>query len=130
MTYRWELSRDNVRLRRRRRWIARAFAHKTVEQVEKQMRIISVNKSYCPYHPLEGASLTGIFKERVEGRCAVKSLNLEGDRQADLRYTAARIRPSMPTQSSIMRLWRDFLGEVSYRRGGVWGELHCGRRIG
>src|SRR3972149_6514156 len=49
------------------------------------MRLVSVNVS----HPREviykgKAVTTGIFKEPVEGRIRLRTLNLDGDRQADL----------------------------------------------
>ncbi|NUM54769.1 MAG: MOSC domain-containing protein [Candidatus Hydrogenedentes bacterium] len=51
------------------------------------MRLISLNVSLPrtvagPKGPVE----TGIFKEPVEGRVAVRKLNIDGDGQADLRF--------------------------------------------
>lgn len=51
------------------------------------MRVVSVNVSMPktvagPNGPIE----TGIFKESVEGRVALRGVNLEGDGQADLRF--------------------------------------------
>ncbi len=50
-----------------------------------QMRLVSVNVG-LPREVLwkQRMVLTGIFKEPVTGRVAVRRLNLEGDRQADL----------------------------------------------
>ncbi|HET9613108.1 MAG TPA: MOSC domain-containing protein, partial [Nitrososphaeraceae archaeon] len=52
---------------------------------KKTARILSVNISLPKEIDFEGQSLkTGIFKEPVEGRIRLKTLNLDGDRQADL----------------------------------------------
>lgn len=48
-------------------------------------RILSVNVSLPKEIDFEGQKLTtGIFKEPVKGRIRLKTLNLDGDRQADL----------------------------------------------
>ncbi len=54
-------------------------------QLQPQMRVVSVNVG-LPREVLwkRRMVLTGIFKEPVVGRVAVRRLNLEGDRQADL----------------------------------------------
>src|SRR5690349_23050913 len=52
---------------------------------EASMRIVSVNVGLprpALWHGRE--VMTGIFKEPVAGRVAVRTLNLDGDRQADL----------------------------------------------
>jgi MOSC domain-containing protein YiiM len=50
-----------------------------------QMRVISVNVGLPREVMWHGSSVsTGIFKEPVDGRVALRKLNLEGDRQADL----------------------------------------------
>ena len=49
------------------------------------MKLISVNVARPEEILIEGESVaTGIFKRPVAGRIAVKTLNLEGDQQADL----------------------------------------------
>jgi MOSC domain-containing protein YiiM len=51
----------------------------------KMARILSVNVSLPKVIDFEGQRITtGIFKEPVEGRVSLRTLNLEGDRQADL----------------------------------------------
>lgn len=54
-------------------------------QLQSQMRLVSVNVG-LPREVLwkRRTVLTGIFKEPVAGRVAVRRLNLDGDRQADL----------------------------------------------
>lgn len=48
-------------------------------------RIVSVNVSLPKVIDFEGQrTTTGIFKEPVEGRVSLRTLNLDGDRQADL----------------------------------------------
>ena len=48
-------------------------------------KILSVNVSLPKEIDFEGQKVTtGIFKEPVERRVTLKTLNLEGDRQADL----------------------------------------------
>ncbi len=49
------------------------------------MKLISVNSGMSREVEWHGRSVTtGIYKEPVEGRVAVRKLNLDGDRQADL----------------------------------------------
>jgi MOSC domain-containing protein YiiM len=51
----------------------------------KMARILSVNVSLPKVIDFEGQrTTTGIFKEPVEGRVSLRTLNLDGDRQADL----------------------------------------------
>lgn len=50
------------------------------------MKVVSVNVGLPRDVVSKGKTVTtGIFKEPVEGRVVLKSLNLDGDRQADLR---------------------------------------------
>jgi len=50
------------------------------------MKLISVNCGLPREVPWRGQSVTtSIFKEPVEGRVALRTLNLDGDRQSDLR---------------------------------------------
>jgi MOSC domain-containing protein YiiM len=53
---------------------------------EKQMKLLSVNTGLpreVAWH--DGRAITGIFKQPVDGRVTLRKLNLDGDRQADLR---------------------------------------------
>ena len=48
-------------------------------------KILSVNVSLPKEVDFEGQKVrTGIFKEPVEGRVMLRTLNLDGDKQADL----------------------------------------------
>jgi MOSC domain-containing protein YiiM len=50
------------------------------------MRILSINVGLPREVEWKGKTVTtGIFKEPVQGRIALRTLNLDGDRQADLR---------------------------------------------
>lgn len=50
------------------------------------MKVVSVNVSLPREVSWRGRTVTtGIFKRPVAGRVIVRTLNLEGDRQADLR---------------------------------------------
>ena len=49
------------------------------------MRVVSVNTGLPREVVWQGRNVTtGIFKQPVEGRVALRRLNLDGDRQADL----------------------------------------------
>ena len=45
---------------------------------------------------------TGIFKEPSKGRVALRTLNLEGDRQADLSVHGGPSKASMHTRLNTM----------------------------
>jgi MOSC domain-containing protein YiiM len=64
---------------------------------KKTARILSVNVSLPKEIDFEGQRMkTGIFKDPVEGRIRLKTLNLDGDRQADLAVHGDPIRQYMP----------------------------------
>jgi len=55
------------------------------------MKLLSVNVSFPKEVSYDGRAVsTGIFKQPVEGRVALRRLNLEGDRQADLKVHGGR----------------------------------------
>ena len=55
------------------------------------MRVLSVNVGLPREVAWPGNSVTtGIYKQPVVGRVAVRALNLDGDRQADLRVHGGR----------------------------------------
>jgi MOSC domain-containing protein YiiM len=57
----------------------------TGHRIEEQMKIVSVNTGLPREVSWHGRMVsTGIFKEPVGGRVALRKLNLDGDRQADL----------------------------------------------
>ena len=56
-----------------------------MEQTNTEMKLLSVNTGLPREVIWHGRSVTtGIFKEPVQGRVALRKLNLDGDRQADL----------------------------------------------
>jgi MOSC domain-containing protein YiiM len=56
-----------------------------MEKTRAEMKLVSVNTGLPREVMWHGRSVTtGIFKEPVEGRVALRKLNLDGDRQADL----------------------------------------------
>ncbi|MGH9551919.1 MAG: MOSC domain-containing protein [Terriglobales bacterium] len=56
-----------------------------MEQINTEMKLLSVNTGLPREVVWHGRSVTtGIFKEPVQGRVALRKLNLDGDRQADL----------------------------------------------
>src|SRR5678810_118324 len=64
---------------------------------------------------------TGIWKRPVQGRCAVRRLNLDGDGQGDLAGHGGEQRAVMVYQIESYRFWRQQLGrdDLSY---GAFGE--------
>ena len=57
------------------------------------MKLVSVNTGLPRNVTWHGRNVTtGIFKQAVQGRVALRKLNLDGDRQADLMSTAESIR--------------------------------------
>ena len=82
---------------------------------------------------------TGIFKEPVSGPVALRTLNLDGDRQADLRCTVGHTRLSMGILSEHYEFWRQELpgtrlpwgmfGENFTSEGLFEDGLHIGDRL-
>ena len=62
---------------------------------------------------------TGIYKEPVDGRVAVGSLNLAGDRQADLRVHGGRDKAVYAYPSEYYELWRSERPELEL----PWGQF-------
>jgi MOSC domain-containing protein YiiM len=56
-----------------------------MEKITREMKLVSVNTGLPREVVWHGINVTtGIFKEPVQGRVALRKLNLDGDRQADL----------------------------------------------
>jgi len=64
---------------------------------------------------------TGIFKEPVAGRVTLRTLNLEGDRQADLAVHGGPSKAVYAYPSEHYEYWRDELPEVKLPWG-MFGE--------
>ena len=75
------------------------------------MRLKSVNVSMPKEVPHDGKTVTtGIFKEPVEGRVMLRTLNLEGDGQADLWGHGGAFRAVYAYSIENYEYWSDELG--------------------
>ena len=71
------------------------------------MSIVSVNVGLPREVAWQGKMVTtAIFKEPVDGRVAVRSLNLDGDRQADLSVHGGREKAVYAYPVEHYRQWR------------------------
>src|SRR5437667_6254660 len=86
------------------------------------MQVISVNVGVPREVDWKGRTVvTGIFKESVEGRIAVRRLNLEGDRQADLSVHGGPEKAVYVYPSEHYADWRHEL-QRSDLAWGMFGE--------
>ncbi len=86
------------------------------------MKIVSVNVGLPREVMWKGRPvLTGIFKEPVEGRVRVRSLNLDGDRQADLTVHGGVDKAVYAYPSEHYAYWQHELPEMELPWG-VFGE--------
>ena len=86
------------------------------------MKVLSVNVGLPRIVEYMGEPLaTGIFKSPVEGKVAVGQLNLEGDRQADLRVHGGPKKSVYVYPSEHYAYWRDELPDAELPLG-VFGE--------
>ena len=70
------------------------------------MRVLSVNVGLPRVVTWHGKPVTtGIFKEPVAGRVTVRTLNLDGDRQADLRVHGGREKAVYAYPSEFYEIW-------------------------
>ncbi|HEX4966702.1 MAG TPA: MOSC domain-containing protein [Thermoanaerobaculia bacterium] len=86
------------------------------------MKIVSVNVGLP--RPVEWRGrriMTGIFKEPVAGRVAVRRLNLEGDRQADLSVHGGTHKAVYAYPSEHYPFWKNEL-ELADLPWGAFGE--------
>jgi len=84
------------------------------------MRVLSVNVGLPREVAWRGKVVTtGIYKEPVEGRVAVRALNLEGDRQADLRVHGGWDKAVYAYPSEYYELWREERPEFDF----PWGQF-------
>src|SRR5215471_691153 len=82
------------------------------------MQVISVNVGLPRTLVLNGETVvTGIFKEPVEGRIAVRRLNLDGDRQADLTVHGGQDKAIYAYPAEHYSFWHEQFPEM---------ELPCG----
>ena len=86
------------------------------------MQVISVNVGQPREVVWKGQTVTtGIFKEAVEGRIAVRSLNLEGDRQADLTVHGGLEKAIYAYPADHYPFWREQFPEMELPWG-MFGE--------
>ena len=82
------------------------------------MRVLSVNVGLPREVIWRGKSVTtGIYKEPVEGRVPIRALNLDGDRQADLRVHGGRDKAVYAYPSEFYELWRRERPELDFGPG-------------
>jgi MOSC domain-containing protein YiiM len=86
------------------------------------MQVVSVNVGQPREVIWEGQTvLTGIFKAPVSGRVAVRWLNLEGDRQADLSVHGGPDKAVYAYPSEYYSFWREQFPEMDLPWG-MFGE--------
>ena len=86
------------------------------------MKLLSVNVSLPREASWGGKPVaTGIFKRPVPGRVLVRTLNLEGDGQADLRVHGGPDKAVYAYPSEHYPFWRRELPEIEFRWG-MFGE--------
>lgn len=86
------------------------------------MKIVSVNVGLPREVTWKGRTvLTGIFKEPVEGRVRLRSLNLDGDRQADLTVHGGADKAVYAYSIGHYDYWRRELPDINLSWG-MFGE--------
>src|SRR5439155_18875062 len=91
-------------------------------QPRSLMQVISVNVGQPREVVWKGQTVvTGIFKEAVEGRVAVRRLNLEGDRQADLTVHGGLEKAVYAYPAEYYPFWREQFPEMELPWG-MFGE--------
>ena len=86
------------------------------------MKIISLNVGRPRLVVWEGQSVsTGIYKAPVEGRVMLRTLNLDGDRQADLTVHGGRAKAAYVYPSEHYGFWRAELPDMELPWG-MFGE--------
>ena len=84
------------------------------------MKVLSVNVGLPREVRWRGKPVTtGIYKEPVEGRVPIRTLNLDGDRQADLPVHGGRDKAVYAYPSEFYELWRRERPELVL----PWGQL-------
>jgi MOSC domain-containing protein YiiM len=86
------------------------------------MRVLSVNAGLPREVIWRGKPVTtGIYKEPVAGPVRIRTLNLEGDRQADLRVHGGRDKAVYAYPSEFYELWSRVRPELAFGPG-MFGE--------
>jgi len=82
------------------------------------MKLLSVNVSLAKEVTYKGKTIiTGIFKEPVEGRVKVNTLNLEGDGQADLIAHGGEQRAVLVYSYENYTFWENELNRKDFKMG-------------
>jgi MOSC domain-containing protein YiiM len=90
--------------------------------MQADMKLVSVNVGLPRVVTADGDPVsTGIFKEPVAGRIMLRTLNLDGDRQADLSVHGGRSKAVYVYPSEHYDYWKRELPEVELRWG-MFGE--------
>lgn len=104
------------------------------------MRLISLNVALPRLTVYNGGTInTGIFKQPVSGPVQLRTLNLDGDRQADLTVHGGPFKAVYGYPSEHYEFWRQELpgmnlpwgmfGENFTTEGLAEGDLHIGDRL-
>jgi MOSC domain-containing protein YiiM len=81
-------------------------------------RLLAVNVGLPQNIQRRGQTVrTGIWKHPVQGRCAARRLNLEGDGQGDLAGHGGEQRAVMAYQIDSYRYWERTLGRSDFTFG-------------
>jgi len=93
-----------------------------MSDTRRAMRIVSVNVGLPRQVSWRGRAITtGIFKEPVADRVAVRALNLDGDRQADPTVHGGREKAVYAYPAEHYAYWRAALPGVALEHG-AFGE--------
>jgi MOSC domain-containing protein YiiM len=104
------------------------------------MKLVSLNVARAQLMVYKGATInTGIFKKAVTGRITLRTLNLDGDRQADLSVHGGPYKAVYGYPSEHYEYWRQERPEAKLPWGGFGEnftteglgeeELHVGDRF-
>jgi MOSC domain-containing protein YiiM len=86
------------------------------------VKLISLNVGRPHLTVYKGVTInTGIFKKPVSGRIALRTLNLDGDRQADLSVHGGPYKAVYGYPSEHYGYWRQELPEANFSQG-AFGE--------
>src|ERR687891_558074 len=85
-------------------------------------KILSVNVSFPKEIDFEGQKvITGIFKEPIEGRIMLRTLNLDGDKQADLTVHGGPDKAVYEYPIEHYEFWRKVYPDIEMPNG-MFGE--------
>src|SRR5918993_1968136 len=100
----------------------RKTSHSAGLMYARAMRLISINVARPRLVVWKGEPVsTGIFKEPVEGRVMLRTLNLDGDRQADLTVHGGPTKAVYAYPSEHYEFWRAELPGMALPYG-MFGE--------